>query len=223
MLDVTKRRLRGMVTAGAVFGLAASLGACAGQQSEPASPSYQKIGTAEESLEERVDRLERDLAELRIDYSMVRPAMERLVLAEDSLDDRVARIEDAFGPATASLGQSGKLPARSAEMNPVSEPADPAPKQAAAPKTGIAYGIHLASYRDEKNARAGWEEIKTAHARELSGLEPYIRLFDAGKDGTYRRLLAGPVSSRADADALCQELKQTGLWCQTLALDPVSN
>lgn len=80
-------RFRGGLFATALLALGL-LGACA------APGQNQSASAGDETLAERVDRLERDLANLRIDYSIVRPAMERIVASEDGLEARLNAIED---------------------------------------------------------------------------------------------------------------------------------
>lgn len=215
-----------------LLGGALSLGACAGQEAVTGAPpaskpiaGYQRLGTEKETLEERVNRLEQDLADLRIDYSVVRPAMEKLVFSENSLDRRLGRIENAFGPATASLvapggeaAQSSAKPAAVARMDPVRDETKMAGKSSSA----AGFGIHLASYRGKTAAMEGWHMLQQSYKSALASYRPIIRRFDAGKDGTYQRLLAGPLSTHAAAESLCASLKKQGAWCQVLALDPSS-
>lgn len=221
-----------------LLGGALSLGACAGQHDVTGASSaskpvagYQRLGTEKETLEERVNRLEQDLAELRIDYSVVRPAMEKLVFSENSLDRRLNRIESAFGPATASLGLEGDTarapsPAKASQSSPETAAMprmDPVRDEMKAPVTAAAgFGIHLASYRGKAAAMEGWSKLQQSYKSTLASYRPIIHRFDAGKDGTYQRLLAGPLSTQAAAESLCASLKKQGAWCQVLALNPSS-
>lgn len=221
-----------------LLGGALSLGACAGQHDVTGASStskpvagYQRLGTEKETLEERVNRLEQDLAELRIDYSVVRPAMEKLVFSENSLDRRLNRIESAFGPATASLGAAGDTarapsPAKASQSSPeiaAMARMDPVRDEMKVPGTAAAgFGIHLASYRGKAAAMEGWSKLQQSYKSTLASYRPIIHRFDAGKDGTYQRLLAGPLSTHAAAESLCASLKKQGAWCQVLALDPSS-
>lgn len=187
-------------------------------QTTPAagSAATPTIGTDTEAMQARMDRLERDLANLRIDYSIVRPSMERLVSKETGLEQRLANIESAFGPMTASISKPPKTayakiaPPKSAAKTP----------KRSTPATSGNYGVHLASYKALENVEKGWAALKKNHRALLANLEPYVRNFDnSSKGGAYKRLIAGPIASNAQADKLCKKLKQSGVWCQAVSLD----
>jgi len=158
---------------------------------------------SDESLAQKVDRLERELANLRIDYSIVRPAMERIVSSETGLEARLAAIESAFGPITASIS-----PAET------STPAYVPPASTSFPKVGI----HLASYRNQENVERGWAELQAAQSDILSGLQLNIVDYRSDHDGLYRRMVAGPLDP-AGAESRCASLKDRGIWCQVVTLE----
>ena len=195
------------------------LSACVMDDTTPAAgaATTPTIGTNTEAMQARIDRLERDLANLRIDYSIVRPSMERLVSKETGLEQRLANIEAAFGPMTASISKSKKT-----AYTKIAPPT-PAVKQSTTATTGN-YGVHLASYKALENVEKGWVALKKNHGALLTNLEPYVRNFDnSSKGGAYKRLIAGPIASNAQADRLCKKLKQSGVWCQAVSLDGRSN
>jgi cell division septation protein DedD len=169
-----------------------------------------------ETMEARLARLEYDLAQLKLDYSIVRPSFEQLVSREGELDQRMAALESALGPITASVPKAAPKPAQSM---PAAAPkpaiTEPAP-QAANPQTSsaAAVGLHLASYRTLDRLKEGWAELKAAHPSELTGLDVRIQRIDTGKNGVFRRLLAGPINSRTAADGLCQALSAKGVYCK---------
>ena len=66
------------------------------------------------------------------------------------------------------------------------------------------FALHLASYRQRENALAGWDEIRAAVPNQLSDLRPGTSLFDKGADGQFVRLKAGPLASKAEAEARCK-------------------
>lgn len=175
------------------------------------------IGTDAEAMQTRMDRLERDLANLRIDYSIVRPSMERLVSKETGLEQRLANIEAAFGPMTASITTASiNTPQKTGYAK--TAPTGSALKHTS-PATTRNYGVHLASYKALANVEKGWATLKKDHASLLAHLEPYIRSFNApNKGGAYKRLIAGPIASNAEATRLCKKLKQSGVWCQAVSL-----
>ncbi|MBV1887201.1 MAG: hypothetical protein KUG61_08965, partial [Parvibaculaceae bacterium] len=149
------------------------LSACAMEQTAPASgtAATPTIGTNAEAMQARMDRLERDLANLRIDYSIVRPSMERLVSKETGLEQRLANIESAFGPMTASINKPQKT--AYAKITPTK-----ATTKRVSPAMSGSYGVHLASYKALANVEKGWATLKKNHASLLARLEPYIRSFN---------------------------------------------
>lgn len=167
-----------------------------------------------EGLEARLARLEYDLAQLKLDYSIVRPSFEQLVSRESELTDRLAAIEGALGPVTASIPTARKPAAKTTPQAPKPAPAMPATTASVAPSGAV--GLHLASYRNLDRLKEGWAELKATHPAELTGLEVRVQRIDTGKNGVFRRLLAGPVNSRTAADGLCRALSAKGVYCKTV-------
>lgn len=234
--------VRGIVRAGAAGAALLIMTACAtapapapaSEQAASATPEapatdYSQEAAKNEVLEARVARLEHDLAQLRIDYSVVRPDMERIIARDGSVEYRVSAIEQALGFTTGSVSSSSPAPQpeppQAGSTAPAAEPAlDPGAAPGAvivppSPSPSPGYGVHLASYREEAALREGWRELREANADLLKGLEPQERLIDTGKDGLYRRLVAGPIDDKAAAARLCAAFKDRGIWCQTLPLD----
>ncbi|MEQ8745397.1 hypothetical protein [Pyruvatibacter sp.] len=178
-------------------------------------------GVPGETLEARLARLEFDLAQLKLDYSIVRPSFEMLVSREKDLDLRLAVMEDALGPITASIPRtsdpSSPPPPRPAPTATAPQPEMPASPAPTAPDTAEAIGLHLASYRSRDRLADGWAELLANHPAELSGLNVRIQRIDTGESGVFQRLLAGPVASRTAADGLCRALSTQGVYCKTVA------
>lgn len=216
--------------AGCALGLSLLFAACA-QTSDTSDITTASIGSPAasveaglpsnipgETMEARLARLEYDLAQLKLDYSIVRPSFEQLVSREGELDQRMAALESALGPITASVPKAAPKP-MPAKPEAASKPADsaPAPRAAKSEPSGAgAVGLHLASYRTLDRLKEGWAELKAAHPSELTGLEVRIQRIDTGKNGVFRRLLAGPVNSRTAANGLCQALSAKGVYCKTV-------
>ena len=93
------------------------------------------------------------------------------------------------------------------------EPAGTAPKQMAAAPAGGAYLVHLASYKNAKNADSGWANLKGRYPNLLSGMSPTVKQADLGAKGIFHRLYAGPVATADDAKKLCAAFKQRGVYC----------
>jgi cell division septation protein DedD len=165
-----------------------------------------------ETLEERLARLEFDLAQLKLDYSIVRPSFEQLVEREEDLNQRIAAVEGALGPFTASVPSA---PARSpTKLSPAGKPAKSAPAAKSRSSVSGEMGLHLASYRSLDRLKDGWSELKAKHPAELTGMSIRIQRIDTGKNGVFQRLIAGPVNSRTAADGLCRALSGKGVYCK---------
>jgi hypothetical protein len=79
-------------------------------------------------------------------------------------------------------------------------------------------GLHLASYKDEAHAEAGWKVLMNGNRDQLQGLRPIIRRVDLGSKGIFYRLHAGPVGTEAQATAICKTLSQRGVYCKAMTL-----
>lgn len=209
------------------FAAVLSVAGCA-----PAEPSGNDIVTASiapaqtagaatpsvpgESLEARLARLEYDLAELKLDYSIVRPDFERLVARETELSQRVEALELASGPLTAAVPAGSG--ARTQDEELAAAPPSPARPSPARPDTaaGEGVGLHLASYRSRDRLADGWDELRAAHPAELGALTVRIQRIDTGSGGVFQRLVAGPVASQTAAEGMCRSLSARGVYCETL-------
>ncbi|MAY66053.1 MAG: hypothetical protein CMM77_02865 [Rhodospirillaceae bacterium] len=75
-------------------------------------------------------------------------------------------------------------------------------------------GVHLASYRSEKQAEDGWKLIQRRHRTVLKDMEHEVAKVDLGKKGVYYRLKAGPVKSASEAKGICADLKKRRQFCE---------
>lgn len=75
------------------------------------------------------------------------------------------------------------------------------------------FGVHLASYRQEDEAREGWSKLQRENPDELGLLEPRLESVQVPERGSFLRLIGGGLSSREKAEALCSNLKSKGLYC----------
>lgn len=85
------------------------------------------------------------------------------------------------------------------------------------PATGTA-AVHLASYKDRKNADSGWIQLSKSYADLLGPLSPVVKRVDLGSKGIFHRLHAGPLADATQANALCKALKQRGVYCKPTTL-----
>ena len=75
----------------------------------------------------------------------------------------------------------------------------------------VLFGVHLASYRQEDEAREGWSKLQRENPDELGLLEPRLETVEVPERGSFLRLIGGGLSSREKAEALCSNLKIKGL------------
>jgi len=100
-------------------------------------------------------------------------------------------------------------------------------KPATAPSEGTATAaetevtgpvLHLASFRSQDAAKKGWDEAVARNSEVLKSLRPVIRRVDLGEErGVFYRLMIGPFSSLAEAEATCIKLKQNNQFCRASA------
>ena len=127
------------------------------------------------------------------------------------------RVMDGDGLTVADVvaAAAGAPMLRGDAAGPSAGRADPVSPAIAA--RSVLYGIHLASYRSETSAEAGWRILSSEAPAALDGLHPRVQSVDLGPErGVYLRLKAGPLDSRADAAARCAALVQAGHYCQAI-------
>lgn len=134
------------------------------------------------------------------------------------VSDAMADIKNG-GKAAGSATEPMKLSAEETVVSPKQEGTtaaapQPAKQMAAAPTAGGAYLVHLASYKDTKNADAGWATLKRTYGTLLSDMSPTIKRVDLGAKGIFHRLFAGPLASQEDAQKLCAAFRQRGVYCK---------
>ncbi len=109
-------------------------------------------------------------------------------------------------------------PAPAAMTPKALEPKPTAAEEKKAP-AGPRPGIHLASYRSEKQADRGWTQIVRAHKALLEGLEHEVTKVNLGRKGIYYRLKAGPFDSADEAKEMCRKLKAKRQFCEPTVLE----
>jgi len=75
------------------------------------------------------------------------------------------------------------------------------------------YMAHLASYRDETHAAAGWKTLQKAHRDLLINRSAVTVTAEVPGQGTFVRLMAGGFGQLADVSEFCSEIKATGQYC----------
>jgi hypothetical protein len=98
---------------------------------------------------------------------------------------------------------------------PAAAKAQPMPKALSADVTpdSASFGIALGPPIDADEAAAAWSGMTGKVGTLLIGLGPILGHVEGG---TGRRLVAGPISSEADAQELCGRMAKAGVACQTV-------
>lgn len=87
------------------------------------------------------------------------------------------------------------------------------------PLSSVLYGVHLASYRHEAEARNGWRKLQRENPDELGLLEPRVERVTIENRGAFLRLVGGGFTTQEKADALCARLKTKGVYCSVTSFD----
>ena len=73
--------------------------------------------------------------------------------------------------------------------------------------------IQIAATRDIASAHQEWNRMKAAHHDVLGDLKAFGVRVDLGAKGTFYRIQAGPIATRADALRRCAVLRQSRIGC----------
>lgn len=171
-------------------------------------------------LQERLGRLEREVAALREQVDAMRPGHERILAIEsdirallDQLSQVPGRAASPRPPPPPAARPTASRPAPPGPATP--QPANPQPADPLDPASAAGFGVHLASYREAVQVAEGWQELQRRLGADLSGLSPRVVGIDFGDGrGTFYRLKAGPLKSRAAAEELCRKLRAKADFCQ---------
>lgn len=111
-------------------------------------------------------------------------------------------------PAKKTSAPPKKVAAKTAAAKPKA-----AAKSKPAAKSG-AYRVQMASLRSRGAAQKSWTSLKRKHPDLLGKLSLNIQTINlSGGRGTYYRMQAGPIASKARATALCSSLKKRKQGC----------
>jgi cell division septation protein DedD len=130
---------------------------------------------------------------------------------EKSAMDRVMRGDDPAVRKPMNTASSAK-PATAKPAAPEPMAADPN-----APETFSGPVLHLASFRSAEGARSGYEQAKAKNPQLFANLRFEARRTNVPGQGTFYRLLVGPFSALADAEATCVEMKKVDQFCRPTA------
>lgn len=166
-----------------------------------------KAAQAEPQLRARIAELEAETARLTAD-------MQHMAVLEANLRD---------------LEAENKRLSRGRRQGRGNSPAGPMPgvesSELAAQPDNTSYGdgtyaVHLASYRSEEAAEAGWQLLRGRYPDLLGQLSGNFSMFDVPSlGGRYYRLKAGPFEGAGGARELCRKLNDAGEYCVVAVFD----
>ena len=137
-------------------------------------------------------------------YGMTSPGPAAPAAAPVMVAEQTPAATEQSAPATAPMSA------------PVPTPAKVAGKTAAKPSATAhpnGYMAHLASYRSESGATAGWKTLQKAHRDLLINRAPIMVEAEVPGQGTFVRLMANGFTQLTDASEFCSEMKATGQYC----------
>jgi len=146
------------------------------------------------------------------------------VAEQQSLLDRMTRILFKETRMVGGEGAGEETPTGDLSPEPGLKPAE-SPSLALAPAEGQApngaqptvgpgaYGIHLASYGSEANARQGWAVLQARYPDLLEDKTFALRPVDLGDRGVFVRLIAVPFPDSPSAGTACRDLQHRAQYC----------
>ncbi|WP_192499136.1 hypothetical protein [Skermanella pratensis] len=118
-----------------------------------------------------------------------------------------AAVPEAVPPAAVPV-------VRAAVIDRTAEPA-PAVSQAETPRPG-GFMAHLASYRDQQHAMAGWKTLKKSYRDLLINRAPIMVKADIPGQGTFVRLMTDGFTQLTEVSEFCSGLKASGQYCNPM-------
>lgn len=73
------------------------------------------------------------------------------------------------------------------------------------------YFVQIGARNDQEAAIAAFATLQQKYSSVIGNYAPSVRKADLGAKGVWYRLLVGPVESKIEADALCEQLKGAGM------------
>lgn len=128
-------------------------------------------------------------------------------------------------PAQPQASQPSTPPPSAPAPAPSSAPVMPTPPSNAPAQTaalqanpqaapdGTGYRLQLASVPTPDAVKREWDRIEHANADVLGSLGYTVAQADLGSRGIYYRIQAGPIADRAEAERICDLLKQRKAGC----------
>lgn len=124
------------------------------------------------------------------------------------------------GPTTSFDADGGSVtysrtPLSGSDLPSETAPEQPMPQRLASPATPdpASFGIALGPPIDADEAEGAWGSMNTRVGMLMVGLAPILAHVEGGSG---RRLVAGPISTEADARELCGRMAKVGIACATV-------
>ena len=76
--------------------------------------------------------------------------------------------------------------------------------------------VHLASFKQRRNAERKWQALRRAHRDLLNNLGSLIETVDVKGKGRFNRIYVGPMVDMAAARNLCKSLKARKVYCRAV-------
>lgn len=154
------------------------------------------------------------------------PAMAAKPAAAPTMPPPPAGLPAGYHPSPSAIDQTAANHVAAGQM-PGGQPAAHAPPApATAPPAAMAmkdaeamhhdvWRAHLASYRSEEEAIAGWESLLKTEPK-LGRFDPQVLWTDIPNRGSYARLTMGEFADRKAAEAACETVRTPRRYCAPL-------
>ena len=139
------------------------------------------------------------------------PDLDAIIVTDERAPVRTAQVYEGETRSVLPERAAPRAPAP-APAPATNAPAAPASRADAAPASSASSALHLASYRRADQAEAGWAVLTRDHGPVLAGLSPARTRIDVPGQGTFVRLIAGPLDP-GQAQTACAALERQGAYC----------
>ena len=169
--------------------------------------------TTNKDITSEQQRLKIQLDEHIQEWQALKPTIERLSKSQQDLNflitelDKLSSIDNT--PSNEQLNAETKFtpPAIQDKQQPVHSN-----------NKNIEFGIHIASYQQQKNLVLGWYIYKKKYQALLQNKKAMMQLVDiSGKQ--YRRLIVAPFHSAQEAQRVCKNILDKGSFCQVISYE----
>ncbi len=122
-----------------------------------------------------------------------------------------ATIESSQSEGAEQTGAAERSQASGTQQIAAVSPQSQSPQVTASPSATGSYFVQIAARNDQEAAVAAFATLQQKYASVIGNYSPSVRKVDLGAKGVWYRLLVGPVETKSEADALCEQLKGAGM------------